>query len=168
MSLERKTSWLADKFEKMGPQRLECLLLNWKQPLLLPAEPSKELYYSLARQLILAAEETDSARKVLDLFGPYPMEKSTLYGDNVCYQCKKSFTCEDSYIAHQRVVHRKEFFCDYCKKAYIYRDDLDKHHKTSHGLTLQHVCFICFDSFRTERGLINHYVLAKHGMTFDK
>ncbi len=171
MPPESKIQWLADKFEIMGPPGLKLLLSNWNQSLLIPAGPDKEFYYSLARVVILAAEENESARKVVDFFCcPYPVKDGTHSGDNVCYQCRVSFTRKEMYIAHQRVVHRRNFFCNYCTKAYVNINDLDIHHKTSHGIILPHVCFMCFDSFRTPHGLNKHLTLAKndpeHGKDF--
>ncbi|QBC03341.1 hypothetical protein [Enterobacter cloacae] len=70
MPNEAEVIWLAGEFEKLGPQRLEPLLLNWRHTLLLPDPSNDELNCCLAHQLLLHVElGNPSAIFVQNYFG---------------------------------------------------------------------------------------------------
>ncbi len=157
MPNEAEVTWLAGEFSKLGPQRLEPILLNWRHTLLLPDPSNDKLNCCLAYQLLLHVElGFPSAIFVREFFGVWPAGAPG-YPFN-CHICQKGFNARCALLEHQRYVHRinPTYGCRLCNVSFYYEDDIKRHNASYHS-NYQHICYICFTGFTTNQGLRVHF-----------
>lgn len=157
MPNEAEVTWLAGEFSKLGPQRLEPILLNWRHTLLLPDQLSDKLNCCLAHQLLFHVElGIPSAIFVRNYFGTWPAGASG-YPFN-CHICQKGFDVRNALTAHQYFVHRMnpQYGCSLCNVSFYYKEDIKRHNDNYHT-EFQHICLVCSKGFSTNQGLWMHF-----------
>lgn len=149
--------WLAGEFSKLGPQRLEPILLNWRHTLLLPDSLNDKLNCCLAHQLLLHVEfGIPSAIFVRKYFGVWSAG-ITAYPFH-CNMCQKGFNARSALTAHLRSVHgiNPTYGCRLCPVSFYYEKDIKRHNASYHNND-QHICYVCFTGFTTNQGLREHF-----------
>ncbi|BEO41564.1 hypothetical protein SMQE13_09150 [Serratia marcescens] len=163
MPNEAEVAWLAGEFSKLGPQRLEPLLLNWRNTLLLPDQLSDNLNCCLAHQLLLHVESgIPSAIFVRKYFGVWPANTSGY--PFICHICQHGFNSRGALFSHQRYMHgiNPTCGCSLCNISFYHEEDMKRHNAIYHSNAIdhssyQHICYVCFKGFSTNHGLRVHF-----------
>ena len=80
-----------------------------------------------------------------------------------CEDCGQTLDDYKKYIKHLRVVHKKtnkQYSCQHCSKAFVQKENLDKHMSRRHSDNPEYACEKCFKIFKSNSALKYH--LTKH------
>jgi len=82
--------------------------------------------------------------------------------DFACHVCDRKFATNYALNKHL-MVHEKSFECQYCKKIYARKDNLDSHLKRNHeveNIILDYICSYCQKTFNSSDELMSHFVAS--------
>ena len=80
-----------------------------------------------------------------------------------CEDCGQTLDDHKKYIKHLRVEHKKsnkQYACTHCSKAFVQKENLDKHVSRRHSDHPEYACEKCFKIFKSNSALKYH--LTKH------
>ena len=80
-----------------------------------------------------------------------------------CEDCGQTLDDHKKYIKHLRVEHKKsnkQYSCTHCSKAFVQKENLDKHVSRRHSEHPEYACEKCFKIFKSNSALKYH--LTKH------
>lgn len=85
-------------------------------------------------------------------------------GDSIsCPTCQKSFVSDARLKVHmKRHIATKDFQCDICSKAFIYKSDINRHILTQHSHQRSYKCKLCDRAF-TQSGHLTAHIRTHYG-----